>query len=94
MKNLLPSIGIVGLALAAAAPALAGPQIHVDINPFGWIAPPVIYAPDRYYAPPGIVYSGGGRYGDNEWQRYHANRDWQEHHNDRGWREQHRGGGR
>jgi len=94
MKTLQPSLGIVALALTAAMPANADPHVRVDINPFGWVAPPVIYAPNRYYAPPAIVYSGGGRWGDNEWQRDHNNRDWQRHHNDRGWREQHRGDGR
>jgi hypothetical protein len=61
----------------------------VDINPFGFLAPPLVYAPYRYAAPPPVVYAGGGRWGDDEWQRNHNNRDWQRNHNDRNWRQQH-----
>ncbi len=94
MKSLVPSVGIIALALTAATPADADPHIRVEINPFVWVAPPLVYAPERYYAPPGIVYSGGGRWGDDEWRRNHADRDWQRHHNDRDWREHHRDDGR
>jgi hypothetical protein len=91
MKLLLPSIGVFALGLTAVMPAHADPHVRVDIHPFGWLAPPVVYVPNRYYAPPAIVYSGGGRWGDSEWQRNHNDRDWQRHHTDRGWREQHGG---
>jgi hypothetical protein len=93
MKSLIPSLGIVALALTTALPAHAASHVYVDINPFGWSPspPPVVYEPGRYYAPPPVVYYGSGRWGDSEWQRNHSNRDWQRNHNHREWREQHRG---
>jgi hypothetical protein len=94
MKRLISTLGTVALGVTAALPAHADARVRVDINPFGFLAPPLVYAPYRYYAPPPVVYSGGGRWGDDEWQRNHRNRDWQRNHNDRDWREQHRGDGR
>jgi hypothetical protein len=62
MKIRIRSLGIVALALTASTAAFA--DIHVDINPFGWGAPPpVVYESPRYYAPPPVVYDGRGRWG-------------------------------
>ncbi len=48
-------------ALAATTAADAG--VQVIVNPFGWIAPPVVYAPAPFYAAPPVVYGGGGYWG-------------------------------
>jgi hypothetical protein len=67
-------------ALLASSTAFADPHISVNINPFGWGAPPpVVYEPPRY-APPPVVYYGGGRWGDHH-DRYRG-RDHRDGHRD------------
>jgi hypothetical protein len=60
-------IGSLGaLAAMASSAALADGHINVDINPFGWGAPPpVVYESPREYAPPPLVYSGRGHWGEH-----------------------------
>jgi hypothetical protein len=66
-------------ALAIAVPSAASARVNVNIgiNPFGYgaYAPPVVYEPAPYYAPPPVVYFGGGSWGGD---RDHGN------HGDRG----------
>ncbi len=58
--------------LTASSAAFADQHISVNINPFGWGAPPpVVYAPPRYYGPPPVVYYGGGRWGGHDHYRGH-----------------------
>ena len=63
MKHAIPAIAFITLAFAAASAAKA--DVHVIINPFGFVAvaPPVVYEPRPYYAPPPVVYAGGGNWG-------------------------------
>ena len=85
MNNRIWSLGAVALALMASTSAYADAHLNVDINPFGWGAPPpVVYESPRYYAPP-YVYSGHGNWGDRRGWREH-NRDhgrWEHHDGDR-----------
>jgi hypothetical protein len=68
MKIRIRSLGMVALALTASTAAFA--DVHIDINPFGWGAPPpVVYESPRYYAPPPVVYSGRGHWGDRREER-------------------------
>jgi hypothetical protein len=56
----------VSAMLSASSAAFAGPHVSVNIDPFGWGAPPpVVFESPRYYAPPPVVYYGGGRWGDH-----------------------------
>jgi hypothetical protein len=65
MKIRILSLGIVAFALMASATAYADVHLNVDLNPFGWGAPPpVVYESPRYVPPP-VVYSGRGHWGDN-----------------------------
>jgi hypothetical protein len=66
MKNRILSVGLAALSLAASAAAYADAHVRVDLNPFGFWgpAPPVVYEPPRYYAPP-AVYVGRGHYGEH-----------------------------
>ena len=64
MKTRTKSLCTLALALAGSA-AYADGRINIDINPFGWGAPPpVVYEPPRYYEPPPVVYNGRGDWGD------------------------------
>jgi hypothetical protein len=66
MKIRILSLGIVALTLTAGSTAYADVHLNVDVNPFGWGAPPpVVYESPRYYAPPPVVYNGRGRWGDH-----------------------------
>src|ERR1700721_1380925 len=77
MKIRILSLGIVALTLLASAAASADVHFNVDVNPFGWGAPPpVVYESPRYYAPPPVVYYGRGHWGD------HRDGRWRDH--DRG----------
>jgi hypothetical protein len=79
MKHRILSLGIVALTLAGSA-AYAGVQVAVGWNPFGWWGPaPVVYAPRRYYAPPGVYY-GRGHWGGRDDSRGHQDRGRTEHH--------------
>jgi hypothetical protein len=71
MKQRIPVVVCGALALATASLANAG--VQVNINPFGWIAPPVVYQPAPFYAAPPVVYVGGGSWGDHH--RGHSRRD-------------------
>ena len=72
MKMRIWSLGTVALALMASSSANADPHFNVDINPFGWGAPPpVVYESPRYYAPPPVVYGGDGRWGGDSRGRSH-----------------------
>jgi len=83
MNNRIRSLFIVALTTAAGA-AYADGHIRVDINPFGWGAPPpVVYESPRYYAPPPVVYQGRGHYYGGEGRdRNHYDRGHGEHHDD------------
>ena len=71
MKVGIMPLGIVALSLMASTAAYANVHVNVDLNPFGWGAPPpVVYVSPRYYAPPPLVYYGGGRWGDHR-DRWH-----------------------
>jgi hypothetical protein len=59
-QRILP-VALFVIALAAVPVANAG--VEITVNPFGWIAPPVVYAPSPIYAPPPVVYGGGGSWG-------------------------------
>ena len=64
MKIGIRSFGLA--ALMAASSAAYADHINIDINPFGWGAPPpVVYQSPREYAPPPVVYSGRGHWGDH-----------------------------
>ena len=71
------------ISLLATSHAVAGVQLNLDLNPFGWgpPPPPVVYEPPRYYAPPPVVYYGRGYWADHDWRR-HDDR-WRHHHDDR-----------
>jgi hypothetical protein len=86
MKIRILSLGIVALTLTAASTAYADVHFNVDVNPFGWGAPPppVVYESPRYYAPPPVVYYGRGRWGDH--------RDGRGRDHDRGRSGHHEGG--
>jgi hypothetical protein len=89
MNSRIRSLGIVALTLTASSTAYANVHLNVDINPFGWGAPPppVVYEPPRYYAPPPVVYNGRGHWGDR--------RDGRGRNSDHGRSEHHdEGGGR
>lgn len=82
MKIRILSLGIAALSLLAGTAAFASVHLNVDLNPFGWGAPPpVVYESPRYYAPPPVVYYGGGRWGDHHDRRGH---DRGHHDGDRG----------
>jgi hypothetical protein len=85
MKNRALLLGIVGISLTASYAAIAGVQVSVGWNPFGYWgpSPPVVYAPPRYYAPPAVYY-GRGHWGDQ--------RDARGHHDDHGRSSEHNGG--
>jgi hypothetical protein len=69
MNYRILSLGAVALALASTA-AFADVHLNVDLNPFGWGAPPpVVYESPRYYAPPPVVYNGRGHWGEQRGQR-------------------------
>jgi hypothetical protein len=66
MKIGLLPLGIAALSLMASTVAYADAHVNIDLNPFGWGAPPpVVYESPRYYGPPPVVYGGGGRWGDH-----------------------------
>jgi hypothetical protein len=76
MKIGIIPLGIVALSLMASTAAYANVHVNVDLNPFGWGAPPpVVYESPRYYAPPPVVYYGGGRWGDHRDRRGHYDHD-------------------
>jgi hypothetical protein len=87
MNNRIRSLFIVGLTMAAGA-AYADGHVRVDINPFGWGAPPpVVYESPRYYAPPPVVYQGRGHYYGERGEgrdrnHYDRGRGEREHHDD------------
>jgi hypothetical protein len=65
MNIRIRSLGIMALMMTASFAANADAHLNIDINPFGWGAPPpVVYESPRYYAPPPVVYSGRGHWGD------------------------------
>ena len=64
MKMRTKALGIAALTLAGSG-AYADGRLNIEINPFGWGAPPpVVYEPPRYYEPPPVVYNGRGDWGD------------------------------
>jgi hypothetical protein len=72
MKTGILPLGIAALSLMASTAAYASVHLNVDLNPFGWGAPPpVVYESPRYYGPPPVVYAGGGRWGDHRDRRGH-----------------------
>jgi hypothetical protein len=90
MKNRILSLGMVALALSASSAAYASAHVDVVLNPFGWgVAPPVVYEPPRYYAPP-TVYYGRGHWGDRGDSRGHDRGHDDRGHDDRGHDDRHR----
>jgi hypothetical protein len=86
MKQGILSLVFGALAITAASTASARVNVNIGINPFGYgaYAPPVVYEPAPYYAPPPVVYFGGGSWGGDRGD-----------HGDRGRRSRgHSGGGR
>jgi hypothetical protein len=83
MKSRIQLLGIIALVLTASSAAYANVHLNVDLNPFGWGAPPpVVYEPRRYYAPP-VVYNGRGHWGDQRDSRArHPDHDRSEQHNE------------
>jgi hypothetical protein len=82
MKIQIWSLGALVFALAAGSNAFADARVNVDINPFGWGAPPpLVYESPRYYGPPPLVYHGRGHWGDRRGghDRDHGRSD---HHRD------------
>ena len=79
------SLGVVAL-MTASGGAYADGHISVDINPFGWGAPPpVVYESPRNYAPPPVVYNGRGHWGGDRPDargRDNNDRGRSEHHDD------------
>lgn len=72
MNMTTKALGVLALTAAGTA-AFADGRINVDINPFGWGAPPpVVYEPPDYYAPPPVIYNGRGDWGDRH-------EGWREH---------------
>ena len=70
------AIAGVAAMLLAGANSYASVHLNVDINPFGWGAPPpVVYAPPAYYASPPVVYVGGGRWGGHRQGRDRGDRE-------------------
>jgi hypothetical protein len=66
MKTLALTSVFAALVLSAAATASAEVHVSVGVTPFvfGGYLPPVVYQPAPYYAPPPVVYLGGGSWGD------------------------------
>jgi hypothetical protein len=76
------SLGTLALALTASSAAYADVHLNVDLNPFGWGAPPpVVYESPRYSAPPPVVYSGRGHWGDDR-ASHDKDRGRSDHHDD------------
>jgi hypothetical protein len=70
MSIQIRSLGIIALTMAASSAAYADGHLIININPFGWGAPPpVVYESPRYYAPPPVVYSGRGHWGNDRERR-------------------------
>jgi hypothetical protein len=85
MKTRILSLGMVALALTAGSAAYADAHVNIDLNPFGWGAPPpVVYQSPRYYAPPPVVYYGRGHWGDHR-----EGREGRERGHDRGHSDHH-----
>jgi hypothetical protein len=84
MSILIRSLGVIALTTASVA-AHADAHFNIDINPFGWGAPPpVVYESPRYYAPPPVVYYGRGHWGDHREGRgrgEHERGRWDHHNN-------------
>lgn len=92
MNIQIRSLGLVALMMATSA-AYADARVSVDINPFGWGAPPppvVYYSPPSEYVSPPVVYYGRGHWGD---RREGHDRDHGRDH-DRGRSDHHDGGDR
>ena len=83
MNYRILSLGAVALGLASTA-AFADVRLNVDLNPFGWGAPPpVVYESPRYYAPPPVVYNGRGHWGEQRAERGRdQDRGRSDHHDD------------
>jgi len=85
MKIRIRSLGFVALALTASTAAFADVHLNVDVNPFGWGAPPpVVYESPGYYAPPPVVYDGRGRWGGDGDSRGRSHDRGQSAHRDDG----------
>jgi hypothetical protein len=84
MNIQIRSLGIMALTMAASSAAYADGHLNININPFGWGAPPpVVYESPRYYAPPPVVYSGRGHWGNDREQRGRdQDRGRSKHHDD------------
>lgn len=70
------TLALAILALASADAAVAQVHISVGVSPFafGGYAPAVVYQPQVTYAPPPVVYLGGGSWGGHEHRRGHQGR--------------------
>jgi len=72
MKQGILSVIFVALGLTAASAATAQVRVQVGINPFvfGGYPPPVVYQPYPYFAPPPVVYLGGGAWAGDRWRHW------------------------
>ncbi len=80
----VPALVFAVVSLLAGVAADAGVSFNVDLNPFGWGAPPppVVYEPRGYeYSAPPVVYYGHGHWGDHD-RRHHDWHDRHHHHDD------------
>ena len=88
MNIRIRSLAMLALTMAGSA-AYDDSHLSIDINPFGWGAPPpVVYESPRYYSPPPVVYYGRGHWGDHregrgrDHDRGDGGRGEHEHHDD------------
>jgi hypothetical protein len=77
MKQGKFSIVFAALALTAASAATAQVRVQVGVSPFvfGGYVPPVVYQPYPYYAPPPVVYLGGGAWAGDRGGHWGGHRD-------------------
>jgi hypothetical protein len=81
MNSRTKLLGIVALTMMSSTAAYASVHVNVDLNSFGWGAPPpVVYEPPRYYAPQPAVCYGRGHWGDHREGRGKHDRGRSDHH--------------
>jgi len=81
MKIRILSLGLVALTMMASTAVYADAHVNIELNPFGWGAPPpVVYESPRYYAPPPVVYYGRGNWGDRREGRGRDHYRGRDHH--------------
>ena len=88
MKSYRVSMVIAAVALTASTAAMGEVKVAVGVGlvPFGFgvqVAPPLIYQPVPYAAPPPVVYVGGGSWGGDRGRGHRDPHD-RGHDQDRG----------